>query len=96
MIKLTRSIGLTAVLGAAFMVAGCESHYGFFTPPITVHVAPINPAFGSAIAQNKAVMIINPEPNTTPMPPFDGNRGLLAIHSYETNSVAAVSAESTE
>ena len=95
MIKLTRSIGLTVVLGAVVMVAGCESQYGFYTPPITVHRAPIHPSYGNAIAQNKAVMIINPEPNTTPMPPSDGGRHLLAIKEYETNSVAAVSAPGT-
>ena len=52
MIKLTRSIGLTVVLGVAFMVAGCESQYGFYTPPITVHLEPIHPSFGNAIEQN--------------------------------------------
>ncbi len=94
MIKLTRSIGLTVVLGAAILVAGCESQYGFYTPPITVHVAPLHPSFGNAINQNKAVMIINPEPNTTPMPPSDGGRHLLAIRAYEHNAVAVVFAES--
>jgi hypothetical protein len=89
MIKLTRSIGLTVVLGAAVMVAGCESQYGFYTPPITVHLEPIHPSFGNAIEQNKAVMIINPEPNTTPMPPSDGIRHLRAIENYENDSVAA-------
>jgi hypothetical protein len=88
MIKLTRSIGLTVVLGAAVLVAGCESQYGFYTPPITVHLEPIHPSFGNAIVQNKAVMIINPEPNTNPMPPSDGLRRLRAIRSYEGDAVA--------
>jgi hypothetical protein len=95
MIKLTRSIGLTVALGAVFMVAGCETQYGFYTPPITVHVAPLHPSFGNAIAQNKAVMIINPEPNTTPMPPYDGTRDLLAIERYESDSVETPQAEQT-
>ena len=93
MIKLTRSIGLAVVLGAAILVVGCESQYGFYTPPITVHVATMHPSHGNAINQNKAVMIINPEPNTTPMPPSDGGRHMLAIRDYENNAVSAASAE---
>lgn len=96
MIGLTRTVGLTIVLGATLLVAGCETQYGFYTPPITVHRTPMHPNFGTAIAQNKAVMIINPEPNTTPMPPSDGPRHLLAISNYKSNSVAAPSAEGTE
>ena len=93
MIKLTRSIGLTVVLGAVFLVSGCESQYGFYTPPDTTHLTPIHPSHGNAIDQNKTVMIINPEPNTTPMPPSDGGRHLLAIDDYENNAVSAASAE---
>ena len=95
MIKLTRSIGLTVILGATIMVAGCESQYGFYTPPITVHLAPLHPSHGNAIVQNKAVMIINPEPNTTPMPPSDGLRHMLAIDDYESDSVQTPQAEGT-
>jgi hypothetical protein len=95
MIKFTRFIGLTVVLGAVLVVAGCESQYGFYTPPITVHRDRMHPNYGAAIAQNKAVMIINPEPNTAPMPPFDGVRDLLAIERYETDTVEQPQAEST-
>jgi hypothetical protein len=95
MIKLTRSIGLTVVLGGAVMVAGCESQYGFYTPPITVHLESLHPSFGNAIEQNKAVMIINPEPNTTPMPPSDGGRHLRAIKKYETDSLPSVGSPGT-
>lgn len=78
------------LFGALLALGGCETQYGFYTPPVTVHVAPLNANYGNALAQNKALHVINPEPNTTETPPdLDGRRDALVIERYERGQVIA-------
>ena len=88
--------GLPALCAVLFLGA-CESHYGFYTPPITVHEAPLNPAFGNATEQNFAAQVINPDPAPIIQPPdFDGQRNALAVERYKRGQVIAPVAVSTE
>ena len=88
--------GLPA-LCAVLLLGACESHYGFYTPPITVHEAPINPAFGNWNEQNFAAQVINPDPAPILLPPdFDGQRNALAIERYQRGQVIAPEEVSTD
>ena len=86
-----RLVGLSS-LGIALVLslAGCVH-------PFTQQPYDASPGFGEAVNQNAAVMIVNPEPlkaqNT--LINLEGNRALLAITRYETNTTIPPQAENT-
>jgi len=86
-----RLVGLSSLaVVLALSLAGCVH-------PFTQQPYDASPGFGEAVNQNAAVMIVNPEPlkaqNT--LINLEGNRALLAITRYETDTTIPPQAENT-
>ena len=83
-VALSRLIATGAVLLVLPLAAGCEAEIfksRFFVPPPHV-MTPL----GDAVAQNHAVLVVNPNPPAHLQPPnLNGRRAAIAIRRYQTN-----------
>lgn len=83
-VALSRLIASGVVLLVLPLAAGCEAEIfksRFFVPPPYV-MAP----HGDAMAQNNAVMVVNPNPPAHLQPPnLNGKRAAVAIRRYHSN-----------